>query len=238
MRLGVLSVIFLLVLSSVGCVRREGRNAECKWPGEIPRHSADARHLSADAEFAEDLAIRYADTHHGLRTPNYVSGEVYDAARDRCMGSLFEHIAKEHGVPVGLVSAALGRNRAGVDFVVNLPFLPFYCFACIAVARWLWGKYPPAEYGRIAAVTMTLFLSLAMAVGCMMLGEVWSWIAEGYRVGNSHMSYRVQRLWWVQHRTGLFAYAATAFLLAVAAVALRGSIAVDVKDNRQDFPAT
>jgi hypothetical protein len=46
----------------VGCVRRDGRNSDCKWPCEIPVHSADARHLSADAEFGEDLAIRYADT--------------------------------------------------------------------------------------------------------------------------------------------------------------------------------
>src|SRR5438552_6085084 len=102
-RMGALSVTLLFSLTVVGCVRRNGRNADCKWPAEISGHFADARHLSADAEFAEDLAIRYADTHHGLRTPNYVSREAYAAARDRCMGSLFEQITKEHGVPVELV---------------------------------------------------------------------------------------------------------------------------------------
>src|SRR5207248_2582014 len=82
MRMGALSVTLLFSLTVVGCVRRNGRNADCKWPAEISGHFADARHLSADAEFAEDLAIRYADTHHGLRTPNYVSREAYAAGRD------------------------------------------------------------------------------------------------------------------------------------------------------------
>lgn len=87
-------------------------------------------HLSADAEFAEDLAIRYADTHHGLRTPYYVSGEAYAAARDRCMGALFEKIAKKHGVPLE-VSGSLGCNRAHIDLAVNLPFVLLYCFAAL-----------------------------------------------------------------------------------------------------------
>ena len=221
MRLGVFSATILLSLSIVACVRREGRNADCKWPGEIPLHPADPRHLSADAEFAEDLAIRYADTHYGLRTPNYVSGEVYDAARNRCIGSLFEQIAKEHGVPVGLVSGALGRNRADIDIAVNLPFWLFYCLATIAVARLLWGKYPPAEHGWIPGVTMVLVLSLVTAALGTMIGEMWSWLAEAYRIGNDHMSYRVPRLWCVQHRAELFAGAAIGFWLAAAAAARR-----------------
>jgi hypothetical protein len=68
---------------------------------------------------------------------------------------------------------------------------------------------------------MALFLSLAMAAGSTMVGEVWSWLAEGYRVGNGHMSYRVQRLWCVRHRAELFAGAMIAFWLASAEVARR-----------------
>jgi len=63
---------------------------------------------------------------------------------------------------------------------------------------------------------MTLFLSLAFAVGGLMLGEVWSWIAESHRIGNSHMSHRVDRLWWVQHRAALFPGALVVFWLASA----------------------
>lgn len=220
-RRALLSSTILLSLTLTDCVRRQGRNADCKWPGEVPLQPADARHLSADAEFAEDLAIRYADTHFGLRTPGYVSGEVYIAARERCRASLFAQVAAEHGVSEASVKSALGRNRERIDLAINLPFFLLYGLAGIAVAGRLWRRYPPAEYGWVPAVVMTVFLSLAMAVGCAMLGEVWSWFAEGYRVGNSHMSDRVERLWWVRHRVGIFAGAVVTFWLAVLATAKR-----------------
>jgi hypothetical protein len=54
-----------------------------------------------------------------------------------------------------------------------------------------------------------------------MLGEVWSWIAESHRIGNSHMSDRVQRLWWVRHQAGLFAGAVAVFWLVAAHAARR-----------------
>ncbi len=75
------SVVLLACLMAAGCMRRDGRNSDCRWPTEAAGQSPDARHLSADAEFAEDLAIRYADVHHGLRTPGFVSGEAYVAAQ-------------------------------------------------------------------------------------------------------------------------------------------------------------
>src|SRR5262249_3687374 len=152
--------------------------ADCKWPADTRGHSADARHLSADAEFAEDLAIRYADTHYGLRTPGYVSGEVYGAARDQCMGSLFEQIAKEHRVSLEVVSRALGHNRVRVDLAINLPFLVLCYWTVIALARWPWRKYPPAEHGWIPGIVMALFLSLVIAAGSTMAGEMWSGTAE------------------------------------------------------------
>jgi amino acid transporter len=220
-RLGALSVTLLSLLAAIGCIRRDGRNSDCEWPKEIARNAADARHLSADAEFAEDLAIRYADAHHGLRTPNYVSREAYAAARDRCMHSLFGQIAKEHGVPVELVSGALGFNRARIDVAVNVPFVLLYCFAVATVARLLWRRYPPGEYGWIPGAIMALFLSLAIAGGGTMLGEMWSRTVESFRVGSGHMSYRLQRLWWVRHQTGLFASGVAIFWMAISATARR-----------------
>jgi hypothetical protein len=115
------------------------------------------------------------------------------------------------------VAGALGRNRAEIDFGISLPFLLFYCVAAAAAARWLWRKYPPLEYGWIPGAVVALFLSLAMAAACTMLGEIWSWTVEGYRLGNGHMSYRAQRLWWGRHRAGLFAAAIAVFWLAAAA---------------------
>ena len=61
---------------------------------------------------------------------------------------------------------------------------------------------------------MVLFLSLVFAVGSTMLGEVWSGIAESFRIGNGHMSYRTQRLLWGRYRTEIFSGALMVFWLA------------------------
>jgi hypothetical protein len=204
----------MLFVCTTGCMRRDGRNSDCRWPSETTAHSATEQHLSEDAEFAEDLAIRYADVHHGLRTPYYVSGEAYDAARNRCMETLFDQIAKEHGVPVAQVSSALGRNRVFIDVAESLPFVLLYVFVVVVVVRVIWRRYPPNEQGWSPGITMALFLSLAFAAGGTMLGEVWFWFAEGYRIGNSHMSYRAGRFFWAQHRAELFAGAVIIFWLA------------------------
>lgn len=206
----------VLLLCAIGCVRRDGRNSDCRWPPETTKHPADAQHLSADAEFAEDLAIRYADIHHGLRSPNYVSGDAYVAARDRCMSELFEQVAKEHDVPVERVSGSLGRNRVRIDIAVSLPFVLLCGLAALATGRMIWRRYSPSEHGWVPGVIMTLFISLVFAAGCTTFGEMWSWFAESQRIGNDHMSYRAERLPWARHRTEIFVGALIVFWLAAA----------------------
>ena len=208
-----LAVVMVFVLGASGCVRRGGRNSECQWPGEASSNSSvNARHLSEDAEFAEDLAIRYADTHFGPRSPN--PSETYPDERDRCMQTLFEAIAKEHGVAFGQVSGSLGRNRAYIDAAEILPFALLYGFAVVLAARMIWGRYPP-EYGYAAGIIMAVFVSLALAVGSTMVGEQWNWFVETHRIGNNHMSYRADRLFWAKHRFELFAAAWLIFWLAL-----------------------
>jgi hypothetical protein len=208
----VLAIAMVFVLYVGGCVRRDDRNSDCRWPGETSNHPVSARHLSADAEFAEDLAIRYADTHFGRHSPN--PSEKYDAERDACMARLFEEIGKEHGVPVGQVSDSLGRNRAYIDLAELLPFALFYGLAAIVGARIIWRRYPPAEDGWVPGIVMALFVSLAFASTSVLLGEVWNWFVEGHRIGNSHMSYRADRLFWHNHRLELFVAALLIFWLA------------------------
>ena len=218
MRTGLrLAVALLIVLGAAGCVRRDGRNSDCRWPTEASNHSADARYLSADAEFAEDLAIRYADTHFGRHN----SSEEKGLERDRCMAKLFEEIAKEHGVPVEQVSSSLGRNRAYIDVAEILPFALLYGLAAVIITQMSWRRYSPDEYGWTPGITMALFLSLVLAAGSTMLGEVWIWTAEGFRIGNEHMSYRGNRLFWAEHRLELFAGALMIFWLAAINAARR-----------------
>jgi len=205
------SALLLLLLGLCACVQRDGRNDDCEWHGENPKHPVDARHLSADAEFAEDLAIRYADTHYGIHSPN--PSEEYGERRDECQAKLFAEIAKEHGVPPQQVSGALGKNRTYIDVATYLPFALLYCIAAAALAPAIWRRYPPSENGWVPGVVMTLFLSVAVAAGCTLCGEQWGWLAETYRIGNQHMSFRADRLWWVHHRFALFCGAVIVFWL-------------------------
>ena len=133
------------------------------------------------------------------------------------MAALFQQVAEEHGVSPARVSASLGRNRVQIDIAANLPFGLLYAFVAAAVARMMWRRYQPAEHTWIPGVIMALFLSLVFAAGCTMLGELWSWSVETYRIGNDHMSYRAQRLPWARHRAGLFAGALIVFWVAAAA---------------------
>lgn len=204
----------VILLCAAGCVRREGRNSDCRWPGESAQRPASAWHLSEEAELAEDLAIRYADVHHGLRTPYYVSGEAYNAGRDSCMATLFTEIAKENDVSIQQVYGSLGHNRMYIDLLEVLPFALVYCFVVIAVTRLIWRRYRPDDNGWIPGLVMILLFSFAFAIGGIMLGEVWSWIVEHYRVGNPHMSYRAQRLIWSRHPIPLFTGAIVIFWLA------------------------
>ncbi len=151
-----LVIVTLFILGAGGCVRRDGRSSDCRWPGETPKHPISARHLSADAEFAEDLAIRYADAHFGLRSPN--PSENYGAERDGCMERLFEEIGKEHRIPPQVVSGSLGRNLAYIEIAEVLPFALLYGFTVIVAARMILRRYAPAEDGWAPGITMALFV--------------------------------------------------------------------------------
>jgi len=212
-------IVMVFAIGAGGCVRSDGRNSDCRWPGGGSNQAVSVRHLSADAEFAEDLAIRYADVHFGMRSPN--PSDKYEGERDRCMARLFEEIGKEHGVPVAQVSSSLGQNRAYIDLAEVLPFALLYGLAAIFCARLIWRRYPPSEDGWAVGIAMAVFISLALAAGSTMLGEIWNWIVEGHRIGNSHMSYRANRLFWAKHRVELFVAALTIFWLAAIHAARR-----------------
>jgi hypothetical protein len=72
----------LVLVCMTGCVRRDGCNSDCRWPGESVATRLDLsqpwhrRHLSQDAELAGDPAIRYPDTSYGLRSGPFESREA------------------------------------------------------------------------------------------------------------------------------------------------------------------
>jgi hypothetical protein len=136
------------------------------------------------------------------------------------MATLFGAVARQHDVPIELVYKSLGHNRVYIDAAEMLPFALLYCFLIAVVTRVILRRYPPAD-GWTPSAIMILLLSVGFALGGIMLGEVWSWFLEGYRVGNSHMSYRAQRLIWSRHPVVLFSGALALFWLVAIEVARR-----------------
>ena len=138
--------------------------------------------------------------------PGGPPGEVMNT----CRNSLLKQISTSHNVSPSEVVQFFGRRSLAIDLAVILPFFLLYALAAMLLAGWLLRRYPPEE-SMTAALVMSLLCSLAFGVGGLLLGEEWSTMAESIRVGAGHLSYRVDRLPWVQHRIGFFVLCVAVF---------------------------
>lgn len=204
--LAALGLIVSLVFT--GCVRREGRNSDCIWPEINARaldlgRGGDARHLREDVELAEDLAVRYMDAQRQSQSTQLRPERPPSEVLNTCRNSLLKQISTSHNVSPKEVVQFFGRRSLAIDVTVIFPFFLLYALLAMLLAGWLLRRYPPEE-SMTAALAMSLLCSLAFGVGGLLLGEQWSITAENIRVGTGHLSYRVDRLPWVQHRLGFF----------------------------------
>jgi hypothetical protein len=212
------SISLVVLVCFVGCARTGGRKATCEWPQEAVvlldlSKPSDLQHLSDDALVAEDLAIRYADSDIDS-TGRRARGEDYVRTRSKCMVKLFEAIGKNHGVTLEEVRHSLRHRRTTVDLAVILSFALLFSFAASLVARRI-CRLHPLEDGWVGPIAMTAFVSIAGGVCGVLLGEQWSLTLEMLRIGNGHISYRVERIPWTQHRLGFFAGCVILFWLMV-----------------------
>ena len=78
-------------LTCPGCIDRARVNTRCEWHGGGP--------LVADAQLAEELAVRYADAEFARRSGFNAHGGLLEggAVRDACMARLVEAIERDHG---------------------------------------------------------------------------------------------------------------------------------------------
>lgn len=94
------------------CAQHPPTNSNCHWPNEAHEKTlnlsqdSDRQHLSDDAEFAEDLAIRYSDS----CCKNFDGTSEGAGARDTCTMALFQVIASTHKVSQDDVRRLLGRR--------------------------------------------------------------------------------------------------------------------------------
>jgi hypothetical protein len=198
--------IGLIVLWSA-CGGRARIEPRCEWT------AAGASSLERDAMRAEDLAIRYADATAGRRSGRRAGPIEYQRVRNACASSLFTDVARAHHTSAADVAAAASRRPRVFDTAVMLSFAAVYTWIAIAVAGWIETRFGESQSFAIA---ITIATAVAMAVGGLVLGDIWSAAAEIARVGNDHLSYRGLRVPWLHHEPQLFAGGVAIFFVAAA----------------------
>jgi hypothetical protein len=131
------------------------------------------------------------------------------------MDRLFADISARHNVPEGTVYEYRLRRNQLADAAVIGTFALLYCLAAYLAAGKLVGRF--AADPPIVLLAAGGLISLAAAVAGMFLGEVWSIWFEVQRLGRGHLSYRTNRIPWVQHRDAAFVAGLAAFWLISAA---------------------
>jgi hypothetical protein len=193
-------------LSTSGCVIPQERvNNDCNWVADPQRHvdernRRDRSHLTTDAVTAEELAIRYADTHRGFRSRGqYVGAREYAAFREACLEKLFEAIATHHGVQPRTLREVLRQRSVSYDVgVVILPMALLFWIAAAQIICRIEQRFTPDE--RIARMASLVITSVAIDVGMYQVGSMWSFFAEErLRLRTNHLSYRAFYVPWSRH---------------------------------------
>src|SRR4051794_9254856 len=177
-------------------------NGNCVWPHEPAvrldlRTSSDQRHLNADARFAEELAIHYADLTRGKKSGHFIGFDDYYRARERCLIALTAEVATGHGLSPTDVAAAVGRRDGRLDAGVLIVFALLYGFGVNRFLRQLFVRLPPDEPGP--ALIAAALAAIAVSVTGVIAGWIGSTMVEMIQIGDPHMSYRAERLLWNRH---------------------------------------
>jgi hypothetical protein len=179
-------------------------NKDCEWPA-----NARPRTLVADVRTAEELAMRYADS-------RYDSKAAHGHLRSECEAKLFNHLSKAHEVSTADVSAAreqLARNS--FDPPVHVPLVVFYLSAVSWATRKIRNRFTSDE--RMAIAFTSVFVGVGIGMIVIVLGHLLDGTVEMLRVGNTHMSYRAERLGFREHTAKVFAGTLVLFWCAVLA---------------------
>jgi hypothetical protein len=193
-----------------GCIERDRANSTCQWTGDTKfpfdsQNPADQQHLIKDAQLAEDLAVRYADTEHKRLSGYQGHGGLIDNGRvvKDCMTRLFTTIEHDHSATFEQIQVARGQRNRTFDVAVGLLFLPLYSFGAIAACRRVWHRF--SSHQRYVGLVAMALGSFAVSFLGLLLGQLWFAAWELVRIGNDHFGgNRAARNPWDEHAGALF----------------------------------
>ena len=203
-------LLLITTITLAGCVRPGDYpiSSNCVW-SEQDNHSleltkmSDRRHLRFDAITAEDVSIRWADVHVGLRPE-------YDQKQYECMQMLFQGVAKQHGVDVAVVHQYSKRRDLFVDGAVVFSFgILYVCAAYIFTGR-IRRRFPDEDS---SFWIMTLTMAVGVSLVGVMVGNLGSIVIEGVLLNSGHLSYRMNRMPFRQYWAMLFVCGYVIFIL-------------------------
>ena len=193
--------LLIVIITLTGCARPGDYpiSSNCVW-GEDDSRSldltkiSDRRHLRFDAVTAEDMAIRWADKNFG-HLPEY------DQRCDQCRESLFQSVAKHHGLDVATVRRYSLERDPVADAAVILSFGILYVLAAYLLMGRILRQFPPGESGFWV---MTVAMAFGVSLVGVAVGSLWSVVIETLLLNSVHLSYRMNRIPFRQHWAVLF----------------------------------
>jgi hypothetical protein len=209
-----LALLFLLSIAVGGCARPGDHpiSPNCEWKEDDRRSLdltklADRRHLRFDAVTAEDVAIRWAD-HNFHLLPEW------DRRVGECMETLFQGVARQHGVDVATVRQYSRQRDVVADAAVILSVGVVYAAVAYIFAGRIRRRFPPGEPGFWV---MTLTLAVGVSLVGVLAGGLWSIVMENIQLNSAHLSYRMNRIpfrahWVVAWAAGFIVFALTVLL--------------------------
>ena len=188
-----------------GCIERDRVNSTCEWTGDTTfpldsQNPAHQQHLIKDAQLAEDLAVRFADTEHKRLSGYKGHGGLIDNGRvvKECMARLFTTIENDHFVTSEEIQVARGRRNRAFDAAVGLLLLPLYAFGASAACHHVWRRF--SSHQRYVGLVAMGLVSFAASFLGLLLGQLWFVAWELVRIGNDHFGgNRAARNLWGDH---------------------------------------
>jgi hypothetical protein len=204
----------LVVICASGCIDRARTNVRCEWTGDSvfaldPANPIDRKHLIADAQLAEELAVRHADSR--MRHRPIENGRLLH----ECMANLVAVIERTHGVTAAQIDDARAQRDSRFDVSIMLSFGAIYVAGAAVVGRWLRRRF--TDGSRLVRAMMIGAASIACSALGVQLGALWTGVWESVRIGNDHYgTFRAARVPMSQHLDIAFVAGIVLFWIAAA----------------------